>query len=205
MPYNRTRTWVGVAIVAVTIPAVGTFYNASRTKGLRGDPIAAANHAVIRSRPTDSFGSARISIHPASRDYDAEVGDALGRQNQKAVTLDDALPGSDDDPMFDLYPLTPVEEPLSAPSAPIANPAGEVAQAEPIPTIAETRDLVTNDVTAADDGEIPQLSDRTVYALVLNNLPQDQRGEFVDAYAAMTPDQRADLLDEFRARLQGDE
>ena len=200
MPYNRTRTWVGIAIVAVTIPAVGTFYNASKSSDLRGTPVAVANHADLTSRPQDSFGSGRISINPVARDYDAEVGSALARQNTR---IDDVpLPGSDEDPTFDLEPFAPYdEEPIAPSAAPGIVPPPEPATVEAPTTAAETRELVANDVVPEDDGAIPRMSDRTVYALVVNNLPEDQREEFVQAYNLMSPDQRADLLDEFRARL----
>ena len=201
MPYNRTRTWVGIAVIAVTIPAVGTFYNSSRSQSLRGTPVAVADHADLTSRPKDSFGSGRISIHPAARDYDAEVGAALARQNAKADEV--PLPGSEDDPTFDLEPIAlPDDEAPLASASPIVETPTDTPSVEAPPTVAETRDLVANDVAANDDGAVPRMSDRTVYALVVNNLPQDQREEFVRAYALMTPDQRADLLDDFRAQME---
>ena len=198
MPYNRVRTWVGVAVIAVTIPAVGTYYNAAKSSGLRGTPVIAADHAATTPGRTDSFGGGRISIHPAARDYDAEVNAALVRQNSSVDAM--AFPGSDEDPAFDLDPLPEAaEEPAVVPTAP-----APISPPEPTTdyTGEDSRELVANDVAPEDDGQIPQMSDRTVYALVVNNLPEDQRAEFVRAYTLMTPDQRAELLDEFRTKLQ---
>ena len=49
------------------------------------------------------------------------------------------------------------------------------------------------------------MSDSDVYRLVVNNLSQERRDDFVRAYSAMSEEQRSSLLDSFRQQIQGNQ
>ncbi len=202
MPHNRTRFWVGVAIAGITIPAVGTYYYGSATQGLRGTPISAARRSDATGQPTDPIDVARIALRRAPRDYQAELDAVLARQG--ATTTPEPLPGSDDDPTFDIDPVDDAAVP-SVESAPqvLPNPAADLASDAPTNVAAAgaapvfaNPDAVANVVATGD------LSDGDVYRIVTRDLSDEDRDEFVRAYAAMTPDQRADLIDGFRGQMQ---
>jgi hypothetical protein len=229
MPHNRTRMWVGLAIVAVTIPAVGQYLYRPGTN----DNRAQAYLQQARWNATNSVGlttvtGLRLARSPRNRDYLAEVNAAIGRQGTvfaggQAYSYDNGpdypydsgpangYPAADyrdvQDEMFDINPLDgPVytDDRLPDPATLVAPDSDEVA---PI-----SDEGVADDEGPADDGQAiandedpytDGLSDGAVYATVVNNLPPNDRQEFVRAWAAMTPDQRADLLDGFREKLDG--
>jgi len=79
MPHNRTRIWVGILITGIAIPAVGRYYYSSATHDLQGNPIQGFTSLESRM-PQDSFGSGRILIRKADRDYEGEVNAAIARR-----------------------------------------------------------------------------------------------------------------------------
>lgn len=222
MPHNRTRLWVGLAIAAVSIPAVGTFYYySSATHDLRGHPIAAYDRFDASSRLNDSFGVGRLAIHRPARDYQAEVDAALARQGAVIPRED---PTVSDDPIFNVDPLYFDDEPTPDDVAPITDTsrAGSYTQQltadETVATDGNNADdgngqVAQGDATVAEDDEGPaqttanaasgDLSDDSIYRMVVANLKSDERADFVRAFAAMTPDQQEDLLDSFRRQIQG--
>jgi hypothetical protein len=224
MPHNRTRTWVGVAIIAVTIPAVGQYIyrpstNDARAQGYLQQARWNATNSVNATRNTNL----RLAKSPAQRDYLAEVDAAIGRQGTvfaggQAYDYDNGpdypydsgpafgYPAADysdlEDAMFDLNPLDgPVYTDERLPDPALLVAPGEVS-------VGETDDEAPLDEEgpAADDETVyaSGLSDGAVYATVVNNLAPDERQEFVRAWAAMTPEQRAELLDGFRQQLEDD-
>ncbi len=237
MPHNRTRFWVGLAIIAVTIPAVGTFYvHSAATDDLRGNPISAAGRIDLASRQEDSFGSGRLALHQPLRDYQAEVNAALARQG---VYPDQRFSGDETyDDLFDVDPLDNVdsdrfgnvstrESPSPSALLTLGNPNliaystdgpvtdnGNGANSDSSsmgatngvpPAVANASTTASATTVAVDDyGQATgNMSDSDVYRLVTNNLPTSQRDDFARGYAAMSAEQRADLLDGFRQQMQG--
>ena len=206
MPHNRTRVWTGLAIVAVTIPAVGTYYFGANSPALQGAPITVVGRAGVSplgDMPSDRSDTARV----ARRDYMAEVRAATGAGG--STTSDDAAElAAMDDELFDPSPLEDGDARVAYdPEGEAPDPAGDVALAVADPmTIqaAYTADAPVDDEPATTPPATPTLSDANVYRLVVNNLPEDDRDEFVRAYAAMTNAQRVELLDGFRAQLEND-
>lgn len=202
MPHNRTRLWVGAAIVAVTIPAVGTYYYRTDAQDLRGTPITVANRRDATDAQTTPIVSNTVAIRRSPRDYEAELNALLARQG--TTTRQEPLAGSDDDPNFDVdvmddnsegqtvvtpsQPADPTTDASSDSQATVATMPGVPVDAAP--------DVVAN---VAASGE---LSDGDVYRIVASNLSGDDRDDFVRAYAVMTPDQRADLIDGFRDQIE---
>jgi len=189
MPHNRTRIWVGLVITAITIPAVGRYYYSSATHDLQGNPIA--GQADLENRQRDSFGSGRISIRQSDRDYQAEVDAAIARRGGQ-IPKNPATRGTD--PLFQTRPLD-----VPIPSDP---PMRTASTRAPV-TVASTSDIDPNlenlDNTPPDDGG---LSDRAVYNIVADNLSDEDRDTFERSWALMTVQERADMLDQFRANLQ---
>jgi hypothetical protein len=189
MPHNRTRIWVGLVITAITIPAVGRYYYSSATHDLQGNPIA--GQADLESRQRDSFGSGRISIRQSDRDYQAEVDAAIARRGGQ-IPKNPATRGTD--PLFQTRPLD-----VPIPSDP---PMRTASNRAPV-AVASTSDIDPNlenlDNTPPDNGG---LSDRAVYNIVADNLSDEDRDTFERSWALMTVQERADMLDQFRANLQ---
>ena len=208
MPYNRTRTWVGVAIVAVTIPAIGNFYHRETTKTLHGEPVTAANRADLTDGQTASFGTRGASVGSKVRDYDAEIATALARQG--ATVTPEPFPGGEDDPTFDVAPFDAADdEPptVADEAAPrVVNVAPPLPQGalpdDPLPPDATVADAVVQDTQSFDQTGMPNLSDRAIYTMIVNDLSGEERDRFVQAYAAMSPAQRAEMLDGFRAQIE---
>lgn len=191
MPHNRTRIWVGLVIATITIPAVGRYFYSSATHDLQGNPIQ--GFANLESRPgQDSFGSGRISIRRADRDYQAEVDAAIARRGATIPTY----PASRGTEM--LFQNRPLSAPIPDDPVPTAPVRMASSQAPVNDSVIDPNDDLLDD-TPPDNGG---LSDRTVYGIVVDNLPPDERDTFERSWALMTPQERADLLDEFRSNLQ---
>ena len=202
MPHNRTRFWVGVAIAGITIPAVGTYFYGSTTGELRGTPISAAGRWNAVSQSTVPMDAGRI-LRRAPRDYQAEIDAALAKQGATIPT--EPLPGSDDDPSFNIDPIDDSAMPSAEPAPRVLpDPAAEPASDAPTTVVAsEVAAAVASQDAAVSVAATGDLSDGDVYRIVTSNLSAEDRDEFVRAYAAMTPDQRADLIDGFRDQMQG--
>ena len=239
MPHNHTRLWVGLAIIAVTIPAVGTFYiHPAATSDLVGNPISAAGRTDLASRQQDSFGSGRIALREPLRDYQAEVNAALARQGlypsqrfDGDSTYDDVFDDDPLDPSTDAFGNVSTRDVPNAPNVLAYSTDGPVTaevsatnangtapgpatdgQASTAPSMegngaAANASTTTQDAYAdaanADYNQPGTMSDTDVYRLVVNNLSPEHRDDFSRAYAAMSEEQRAGLLDSFRQQIQG--
>ena len=203
MPHNRTRTWVGLAILAITIPAVGTYYAETRSGERQAGEIR------IARRQDASNEAVAPTVSAPSRDYRAALEKALARSGPRLPT--EALPGTDDDPTFDLDPYgTDAPEEGTVASDDTPEPIADLAPANPTEPATSDENpapvaAAANPEPVADLASTGEMSDRDVYTLVANNLSAEDRDEFVRAYAAMTPGQRADLLDGFRQQIQGND
>lgn len=210
MPHNRTRMWVGLAIAAVTIPAVGQYYYSAQNNRLQTHPVVGSARWAASNGIGDTHGNGQLALRQTRRDYLAEVNGALGRGGStygSDLALVDApllQPSPLDDEPSELGPMDfGVEEgpivPRGDGTAP--DPADEMAPPLAIASIAQ--DEEDDDNPALDDAPAANggLSDRAIYSLVVDGLNDEERDDFVRAWAIMTPDQRADLLDEFRANL----
>lgn len=195
MPHNRTRIWVGLAIVAVTIPAVAQYYYGSTSR-----PSADTSPEVVARNAEVDDSSPRLAMGQSDRDYMSEVSSALAkggsRVPQNAQELG-AMP---------LIYEAPVEA-IVGQIRPLAPPAAiqtdtVVASLPPAPANRATSFEPEEDETIAVSTDAPQMSDRTVYQLVLDNLPEDDRDTFVRAWAVMTPEERASLMDDWRTNLE---
>ncbi len=209
MPHNRTRIWVGLAIALVTIPAVGTLlYGASvdRSQSRSGD--GPARWTAAGGRTTSAL---RLASRPAPRDYRAELDAALAQGATPYPILEEeayANPFADDNPMFDVSPLGEelYDEPVSFDNRnrDLPDPLEEMAPVEPLD---EPEDVAVADAAPVETPLVANaagLSDRAVYTMVVDELAPEEREEFVRAWALMTVDQRADLIDEFRAKIEGE-
>lgn len=220
MPHNKTRLWVGLAIVAVTIPAVGTYYIRAKDNGLQGVPIAVAD----RFGPTTAATQTAV-VRSQNRDYGAELDLLLAKQASTTSTSALSTPTvtgayTEDDDEFDIDPLPAAgDEPTMVDVAPdpqaIPNPASDLAPNDPTTVAAisganaggdQNQGAATQDPTVqnAPIGAGGNLSNTDVYRIVMSNLNDEDRTRFTQAYSAMSAEQRADLLDSFRAQMQGD-
>ncbi|GEM_PF-4619940 len=227
MPHNRTRTWVGLAIIGVTIPAVGQYIYRPGTNDERAQAaIQQARWNATNSVTASRSSAMRLANSPANRDYLAEVNAAVGRQGTvfaggRAYPYDNGpdypydsgpasgYPAADysdlQDEMFDINPLNgPVysDGRLSDPVS-LSAPGSENPDADAVEADDQAADVAPDQTTADEATYANGLTDEAVYATVVNNLPPNDRQEFLRAWGAMTPDQRADLMDGFREKLEG--
>ena len=207
MPHNRTRAWVGLAIAAVTIPAVGQYYYGARNYDALQSASGAASTRWAATR--SNLPEGRLAVRQGDRDYEGELSVVLNHGG--AAVTDDAGnryadPLGDDNPIYDISPLNYYSYPTSEIPDRTAvmrqpNLVGDYAPTdppeEPVANLQEG-----DEPSVAPPEDPPGLSDDTVYSLIVDRLPASQRGEFVRTWAGMTPDQRADLMDEFREKLQ---
>jgi hypothetical protein len=194
MPHNRTRTWVGLAIAAVTIPAVAQYYYGSAPRPATASPSLVERQASEVRTPAPG----RLAIRQTDRDYLGEVNSALAKAGSH-------VPSGDAEPVnVPLIYEAPVQA-IMGEVRPIDQPASDddVPSVSSTPTgrVASTYDP-QDDTMDDQPSDTSQMSDRTVYQLVLDNLSDDDRETFVSAWAVMTPEERASLLDEWRANLQ---
>ncbi len=187
MPHNRTRIWAGLAIVAVTIPAVGLYTRSSAGQSPANDSIAyMANGDLSNAEGTKDT---KLS---SGRDYQAEVEAALAHRGGQTPKN----PGTQG--TIQSVQTGPLEVPI-----PSDSPVRTASNRTTPTTVARTSDIDPNvdnlDNTPPDNGG---LSDRTVYNIVVDNLSPDDRDTFEKSWALMSPQDRADMLDQFRANLQ---
>ena len=202
MPHNRTRIWVGLAIAAVTIPAVGTLIYNATGNGLQ----AGADDGPVRW--TAAGGRTRSALRLATRerprDYQAELDAALSRQPATYPEAEAyANLFADDNPIFDVSPFEEYadddfiyEERLRD----LPDPAEELAPVEVEVEGDVAEDDLAIEFPPAD--RVAGLSDRAVYTMVIDELSPEERDDFARAWAIMSVGERADLLDEFRARIE---
>ena len=193
MPHNRTRLWVGLAIVAVTIPAVGTYYFGSTVDAPQGAPIAVVGRtsvAPLARMPGDEAVAIPVAL------LDDATGDhGVARADDPAPTDDFSELVASDDEVFDVAPLSEDSPRIAYEPAPPA--------LDPVAPDAGSAQVAYATEEPADDEPVsPTLSDAQIYRLVVNNLPEGDRDEFVRAYAAMGNAQRVALLDGFRDQLE---
>lgn len=186
MPHNRTRIWAGLAIAAITIPAVGLYTRSSAGQ-------APANDSIAYMAPGDlnQVEGTQAPKRASDRDYQAEVEAALARRGGQ-TPKNPATQGT----------IQSIQTgPLSVP-IPTDSPIRTASNRTPV-TVARTSDVDPNldnlDDTPPDNGG---LSDRTVYSIVVDNLTPDDRDTFEKSWVLMSPQDRADMLDQFRANLQ---
>ncbi|RYG24299.1 hypothetical protein EON82_11220 [bacterium] len=196
MPHNRTRLWVGLAIIAITIPVAAQYYYGSASR-------ASSSLAVEATTPRDADEVAldeRLTVRPSDRDYLGEVSSALSKGGSKP------LPGDTERSSVPIIFSGPIDAIMSqVQPEETVQPVYE-DDMPPVPARLATRQapaVVPDDEIVDEDEPVaePGLSDRTVYQLVVDNLPEEDRDTFVTAWAVMTPEERASLLDEWRANL----
>ena len=214
MPHNKTRLWVGLAIAAVTIPAVGTYYVRSTDDNLKKTPILAAGRW-----DTSNAEKRTASARTLGRDYAAELDALLAKQaSTTPPTMASSPPVQDDDDSeFDVSPLpsdeddSAIDSDLPAATSVLSDPTASPAPTKPATVASETDPTVSTDGVPVQSGLAQaspaypngDLSDGDVYRVVMSNLSAEDQDRFVQAYAAMSTQQRADLLDSFRTQMQG--
>lgn len=214
MPHNKTRLWVGLMIVAITIPAVGTYYVRSTDNSLPNAPILAAGRWDATNAETRT-----ASARAQGRDYAAELNVLLAKQGASSTPPIASSPSGeyDDGSEFDVGPLSADEDDATIDSdlppvaATVTDPPAGLAPVDPT-TVAST----SEPTASTDDGPVQSapiqaglasssgdLSDGDVYRVVMSNLSAQDQERFTQAFGAMTAQQRADLLDSFRSQMQG--
>lgn len=210
MPHNRTRLWVGLAIAAITIPALGFAFRGGANDGFltsasAGDDRWAAGNGLASGHSARGVRT-RLTSSPMSRDYLSEVaGMTRGTvPNAADGTLADRTeqfydnrldwPEEDEDPFLQGF-LPPVSD-LPDPAETMApNDPPEDAYAAPM-----DGGPMEEGFTPPDDGgyiaEGP--SDREIYNEMLANFSSEDRDTFVRTWALMSNEQRQQVLDDYR-------
>ena len=198
MPHNKTRFWVGVAILAITIPAVGQYVLGSRNDSQRQLATDSARWSAGGAYTTGRRLSPGQQTPP--RDYAAEVAASTSRRGlvneyDAPEYYDSLVPYDEYDDSFTDEPL----EPETAVTRDVPDGSDELA-----PTEVATTDGTT---PVDDDDDQPVVealveqgpTDREVYQAMLASVEGQDRADFVRAWAIMTPAQREEALDGYRA------
>ena len=213
---------MGVAAIAIAVAAFGVLYARSTAPQATSAPLGSSSGKIALAGYRPQGAADGDAMRQRVRNYQSEVTAALARQgeNPTAPTSDESYADADD--LFDIDPLDDVEAYPSPTGDAIPSPTGAVHQnpvaystdgpvnpdasangaGDPPPSNATAVDQ-SNSGAVDDYGQSGSMSDSDVYRLVVNNLSDDQRADFTRAYASMSAEQRADLLDGFRQQIQG--
>lgn len=205
MPHNHTRLYVGLAIAAVTIPAVAQLYYRTGTspQNARREERTQATLARQESRKSDAFLASRHTRRGTERDYLAEVRAALATGNPAPVYAPETMVY----PQMGMAPADAQGDSWSVDPY-VAPEQMSLMQASPLDVTPYDDDYTDDDSGGYDDAGAPapavDISDDRLVQLVIQNLQDDQeRANFRAAWATMSDDDRAALLDQWRSQLNG--